>query len=508
MSIIFDKKQFKEAILSKAFRGELTEQDYDEGTGKELLERIKSERQREQKGKKKVEIAPVAKEEEPYELPPNWTWARLGEVSYFNYGKNLPTSKLIEKGYDVFGANGVIGKYSEYMYEKSQLTISCRGANSGKVNMTPEFCFITNNSIVIQSTSSRKFTYYTLMTQDRKKIVTGTAQPQVTIANLENAIIPLPPLAEQHRIVAKIERAFELIDSMDVDSLLQDISDFRQEILTRAFRGDLTEQHFDEGTGRELLQSIQLERQTQQTKGKKKTELAPVSKEEEPYELPPNWTWTRLGEVHKWISGVTFSKKDTSFDKEVGKIACVKTNHIQLYNFDTNNLVYLPREKVRMDEKLLQTGDVIMSSSNSKRSIGRCCIVGELNEEMSFGAFVSTLRPEKIVPHYLLHFLNNHFWSGTFDNMMNQTINVGNLRKSDIELMHFPLPPLAEQHRIVAKIEAIFSALDVMEDAITKQKDEAKACYEEILRKEIKSDVEGEKELEKTSEEMVEVKVG
>lgn len=244
-TLLQDLSDFRKEILTRAFRGELTEQNIADGTGAELLQSIQLERQQQEAGtkrKKKTELAPVEDGGEPYNLPENWVWTRLGELFSMNYGKNLPTSELKETGYKVFGANGVIGFYSDFIYEESQVVISSRGANSGKMNVTPPKCFITNNSIVLnidKSKMNNMFFYYLLHQVDRSKIVTGTAQPQVTIENLNQALISLPPLAEQHRIVEKIEAIFAQLDVMEEAILLQkdEASKCYEEILRKSLEG-------------------------------------------------------------------------------------------------------------------------------------------------------------------------------------------------------------------------------------------------------------------------------
>ncbi len=148
--------------------------------------------------------------------PDGWVHVKLGEISEIKYGKGLPTKQLKDSGYPVFGANGVIGYYDEFSYDDEQLLISCRGANSGTINFSPRNCFVTNNSLIVdfcaEPVQLRKTLYYFLQTANKERLVTGTAQPQVTINNAVELELSLPPIAEQHRIVAKIEELFSELD--------------------------------------------------------------------------------------------------------------------------------------------------------------------------------------------------------------------------------------------------------------------------------------------------------
>ena len=131
-------------------------------------------------------------------LPKGWEQTKLGEISNIVYGKGLPTKNLTPSGYPVFGTNGIIGSYGEYLYEDAQLLISCRGANSGTINMSPPKCYITNNSLIVDFSVEpeilRKTYFYFLQAANKERLVTGTAQPQVTINNAVEISLPLPPL--------------------------------------------------------------------------------------------------------------------------------------------------------------------------------------------------------------------------------------------------------------------------------------------------------------------------
>ena len=150
-------KKLRELILELAVRGKLVPQDPNDEPASVLLEKIAKEKKRlieEGKMKKQKPLPEIAEKEKKFEIPQGWEFVRLGEIANLVYGKNLPTTKLTATGFDVFGANGIIGKYTSYIYKESQVLISCRGAYSGKANMSPKKCYITNNSIVCELTKS------------------------------------------------------------------------------------------------------------------------------------------------------------------------------------------------------------------------------------------------------------------------------------------------------------------------------------------------------------------
>ena len=145
---------------------------------------------------------------ELYELPSGWEYTKLNTLCKLEYGKNLPKTKMLESGFKVFGANAIIGHYNSYNCENIEVLISCRGANSGVVNLSPKQSFITNNSIRCKNLNSSRvdkmFIFFFLKTYDKSKIVTGSAQPQVTIQNLDFVQIPLPSLLKQQQIVLNL----------------------------------------------------------------------------------------------------------------------------------------------------------------------------------------------------------------------------------------------------------------------------------------------------------------
>lgn len=129
------------------------------------------------------------------EVPKGWKIQYLKDICNIIYGKNLPTTKLIKEGYPVFGGNGVIGYYDKFLYETPQTLVSCRGAASGKVLYSLPYSFVTNNSLVIEhekSGLSYFYIYETLKLQNLTELTSGSAQPQMTIANMASIQILIP----------------------------------------------------------------------------------------------------------------------------------------------------------------------------------------------------------------------------------------------------------------------------------------------------------------------------
>lgn len=157
----------------------------------------------------------------------------------------MPTKQLSDTGYPVFGANGQIGFYSEYMYKEPQALMSCRGAYSGTMNKSLPYSYVTSNSLIISSPRGLMGTdciYYLFSALNVSELISGTAQPQVTVQAFDGFPIPLSPLAEQQRIVDRIESLFAKLDEAKekAQAVVDSFETRKAAILHKAFTGELT----------------------------------------------------------------------------------------------------------------------------------------------------------------------------------------------------------------------------------------------------------------------------
>ena len=193
----------------------------------------------------RLQAALVPDWEWPYKLPENWCWVYAPHIFDIEYGKGLPTKQLSDTGYPVFGANGQIGFYSEYMYKEPQALMSCRGAYSGTMNKSLPYSYVTSNSLIISSPRGLMGTdciYYLFSALNVSELISGTAQPQVTVQAFDGFPIPLSPLAEQQRIVDRIESLFAKLDEAKekAQTVVDSFETRKAAILHKAFTGELT----------------------------------------------------------------------------------------------------------------------------------------------------------------------------------------------------------------------------------------------------------------------------
>ena len=193
----------------------------------------------------RLQAALVPDWEWPYKLPENWCWVYAPHIFDIEYGKGLPTKQLSDTGYPVFGANGQIGFYSEYMYKEPQALMSCRGAYSGTMNKSLPYSYVTSNSLIISSPRGlmgADCIYYLFSALNVSELISGTAQPQVTVQAFDGFPIPLSPLAEQQRIVDRIESLFAKLDEAKekAQAVVDSFEARKAAILHKAFTGELT----------------------------------------------------------------------------------------------------------------------------------------------------------------------------------------------------------------------------------------------------------------------------
>lgn len=146
---------------------------------------------------------------------------QMNELFNIRYGKGLATSDLQEKGYFVFGSNGLIGRYTQYMYEKEQITVSCRGASSGKVNISLPRSFITSNSLILECKKPNQYEFLKAFCKifSFKEYVTGSAQPQLTIDSLLNVSVSLPNLSNIDEVCSKLKTISAAIQINTLESI-------------------------------------------------------------------------------------------------------------------------------------------------------------------------------------------------------------------------------------------------------------------------------------------------
>jgi len=335
-----DIKSLKNKILQLAIQGKLVAQDESDESASVLLERIKKEKEQLIKDKvikKEKPLLEITEDEKPFKLPKGWEWSRLGDINTFingDRGKNYPSkTDLQDRGIPFINAghlrNGKVDIYNmNYIsHEKFDLLSSgkvlngdliyCLRGTLGKNAVVDklEKGAIASSLVLIRLISSDfidiKYMYYFINSPlellQREQCNNGSAQPNLSAENVKKYLIPIPPLEEQKRIVAKVNELFKLIDELDNNKqdLLESIANSKNKVLQLAIQGKLVEQCEDNESASILLEKIKEEKE-QLIKDKvikKEKPLPEITEEEKEFDLPKGWEWCRLGEIIQLKSG-------------------------------------------------------------------------------------------------------------------------------------------------------------------------------------------------------------
>ena len=486
-------QELKSSILQLAVQGRLVEQRPEEGTAEELYRQIQEEKQnliKEGKIKKEKPLPEITEDEIPFDIPESWKWVRLGdivsrnpknslddelEVSFipmncvFDGYRNQHTFEIkkwgqIKKGFTHF-ANGDIGiaKITPCFQNRKSVIFSNleKGVGAG----TTELSVIR----VIKETILAEYVLWFVKTDyfisNGVKSFSGTAgQQRIDKDYISNCLFPLPPLAEQKRIVAKIEELLPYIDRYEKAwSRLEDFNkrfpdDMQKSVLQMAIQGKLVEQRPEEGTGEELYQQIQEEKQRLISEGKIKKEkpLPEIKEDEVPFDIPESWKWVRLGDVLSVYGGKRIPAGRKLIDIDTGHIY-IRVSDMKNGTVMTDNLLFVPNDIYdSISRYIIKKEDIYITVAGT---IGR---VGKIPPELD-GANL-TENADRLV------FLNiNQDWLiKTLDSPLvkeqiaEATTKVGQpkLAIKRIQELQIPLPPLAEQKRIVEKLEEILPLCD------------------------------------------------
>ena len=243
------------------------------------------------------------------------------------------------------------------------------------------------------------------------------------------------------------------------------VAKLRELILTLAVQGKLVPQDPADEPASVLLQKIRAEKDRLIAEGKIKRDkpLAEIAEEEKPFELPAGWEWVPLGEVVEIIRGITFPASEKTKEKAPGRIACLRTANVQ-EQIEWDDLLFIGESFVGREDQRLQIHDIVMSMANSRELVGKVALVEHIpHETATFGGFLGVLRPWFLEPRFVMALLRTPYARASLIDSASQTTNIANVSLGKLRPLAFPLPPLAEQSRIVTRVEALMRLCDALE---------------------------------------------
>jgi type I restriction enzyme S subunit len=238
----------------------------------------------------------------------------------------------------------------------------------------------------------------------------------------------------------------------------------RELILTLAVRGKLVSQEPSDEPASALLQGIRAEKERRIADGRIKPDKASSEAiDQHPFEIPETWIWVSMGEVVEIVRGITFPASEKTKESGPGRIACLRTANVQ-ESIEWDDLLFVSRSFMGREDQLLKLHDIVMSMANSRELVGKVALVDQIpHAESTFGGFLGVLRPWRIDPRYAMAVLRSSYARSTLIDSSSQTTNIANISLGKLRPLPFPLPPLAEQARIVARVDELMQLCDALE---------------------------------------------
>ena len=475
-----DTKKLRQKILDFAIHGKLVLQDPNDEPASVLLERIKAEKElliKEGKIKRSKKTAKTSDtphyENVPFEVPESWVWTTLSEVGTWQsggtpsrsnksyYGGNIPWLKTGDLN------DGLISDIPESITEEAvanssakinpigSVLIAMYGATIGKLGILT-FPATTNQACcacIEYEAVAQMYLFYFLLSQRTAFIEKGGggAQPNISKEIIVNTYIPLPPLSEQHRIVAEIKKWFTLIDQIEQGKtdLQTTIKQTKSKILDLAIHGKLAPQDPNDEPAIELLKRINLDYTPCDNGHSRK--------------LPQGWYSVTVNDVCTLIGGVSYNKADI---QDTG-IRVLRGGNIQNGKvIDCFDDVFIPLSYQNNDNQV-QHGDIIVvASTGSQTLIGKTGFADRDIPKTQIGAFLRIVRPkQKTLSPYIRLIFQTDAYKDYIRNVAKGS-NINNVKNAHLQNFQICLPPLKEQQRIVQKIEELFSVLDNIQKAL------------------------------------------
>lgn len=461
-------QDLKSSILQRAIEGKLVPQRKEEGTAKELLAKIRAEKARlikEKKIKKSKPLPEITDEEKPFDIPDSWEWVRLGELGEWcsgatpsrqhpeYFGGNIPWLKTgdLNDGYIKKVPESITNEGFQHSSTKinpiGSVLIAMYGATIGRLGIL-QIPATTNQACCACELfygTYNKYLFYFLLA-NRKNFIkqgAGGAQPNISKAKIIDTTMPLPPMEEQHRIVAKIEELLPDIDAYDkAQTELRTIEqrfpdDMKKSLLQYAIEGKLVPQRKEEGTAKDLLAAIRAEKAQliKEKKIKKPQPLPAITDDEKPFDIPDSWEWARFGDI------------SINMDSERIPLSVTQRRKLdKIYDYYGASGIIDKVDQYLFDRPLMLIGE---DGANLLARTKPIAFIARGKYWVNNHAHVIDF-PNGIDMKYMTFYMNAinlaAYVTGTAQPKMNQA------RMNSILIA---IPPLAEQHRIVAKLEEL-----------------------------------------------------
>ena len=473
-----DTKKLRQKILDLAIHGKLVPQDPNDEPASVLLERIKAEKERLikegkiKKSKKSTKASDTPHYENvPFEVPSSWVWTTLGEISNYGECNNVSVDSITDDDWvleledlekdtakiiQTLSRSKRSIKGVRHRFNKGDILYSKLRTYLNKVLVAPQSGYCTTEIMPFNSYCNVSSYYLNHVLRSAyfldytQQCGYGVKMPRLSTTDACNGMIPLPPLAEQKRIVKEIEHWFSLIDVIESgkEDLQATIKQAKSKILDLAIHGKLVPQDPNDEPASELLKRI--------------NSKAEITCDNEhypniPFDIPRNWIWVELGKIGRWQSGSTPNRLNKAYYG--GNIPWLKTGDL--------NDGYITHIPEYITEKALNETSVKLNPIGSVLIAMYGATIGKIGI-LTFAATTNQACCacdvfEGIEKEYLFYFLLSH---------KEEFIKLGgggaqpNISKEKIVSTYIPLPPNAEQIRIIKTIHQLFDQLDIITESL------------------------------------------
>ena len=474
---MIDTVAIRNKLMHLAVSGNLVEHDIEDGNASELVEKISHEIN----GSSRRE---VAIDEIPYEIPENWTWCRLSDIGSTNIGLTYHPEDVVIDGIPVLRSNNIKNnklifdvlikvnceiREKQYIGENDILICARNGSKalvgkcaiySGELGLTSFGAFMA-----VYRTQCFEYVYYYFQTKVFRRYFENENNKQinqVTQSILKDAIIPLPPIKEQKRIVEKINKVFELLDVIDEmqQQYSSDLEVLKSKIIDAGIQGKLTEQLPEDGTAEELLEQIAKEKKQliKEKKIKATKALPEITEDEIPFEIPENWKWVRLADICSKITSGNTPAGGSKGGAYVTEGNCFfREQNIYNDGIHYEGMVYITDELLATRENsTVLPQDILLNITGG--SIGRCALIpddfskGSINQHI---LIIRVIEPE--IRQYIHKCLCSPYYQKLI--MGNVVGDKDGFSAGRCKNTLIPLPPIGEQKRIVEKITQILEQI-------------------------------------------------
>lgn len=540
---LYGIKKLRELILELAVRGLLVPQDPNDEPASELLKRIAAEKARlvkEGKIKKDKPLPPIAAGEAPFAIPAGWAIARLADVINVLNGRAYKKHEMLSEGTPILRVGNLFTSnewyFSDLELEPEKYIDDGDLIYAWSASFGP---FIWQGGKVIYHYHIWKMEFFSKADVDKfyfrhylqaisasiKASGNGIAMIHMTKERMEKLVLPIPPIEEQHRIVAKVDELMALCDQLEqqtdaslgahqtlVETLLsaltgaadhaqfasawqriaghfdtlftteESIDQLKQTILQLAVMGKLVPQDPNDEPASELLKKIAAEKAKLVREGKIKKEkpLPPIEDAEIPFELPKGWLWERLPNISFFQEGPGIMAKD--FRDTGVPLIRISGVHGPVVSLDGCNFLDEDMVAKKWNHFRLEEGDIILSSS---ASLGKVSKVGP--EAIGSVAYTGLIRFKSfkyVFDDYLIQFLGSSEFVRQIDDSKRGAA-IQHFGPTHLRGMIVPVPPLLEQRHIVAKVNELMALCDQLKsrlsDAQTTQLHLADALVEQAI---------------------------